>query len=89
MAATSIRLIAFVVSLLLVGSGVAFASSCASVVKGQNPSFANFCSTQSGLASGQSFHTSTKMHLAQGGHCYCCGWENWNGHRVCVHQCCN
>jgi len=21
------------------------------------------------------------------GACRCCGWENWEGHKVCVHQC--
>jgi hypothetical protein len=38
-------------------------------------------------ATEKSSGASTKMRLAFV--CRCCGWENWNGHNVCVHQCCN
>jgi hypothetical protein len=45
------------------------------------------CARTSNTESEQNTDASTKMHLAFA--CRCCGWQDWGGHKVCVHQCCN
>ena len=51
------------------------------------PAYTPVCPKTSSAATEQNGGTSTKMRLA--GACRCCGWQNWGGHNVCVHQCCD
>jgi hypothetical protein len=85
MTANIVRVISCVSSLLFLGTGASFASRWTPVGTTGNPSSAQFCPISSSSAKERSARTSTEFRVAG---CYCCGWENWNGHQVCVHQCC-
>ena len=75
MTTRSIRLVAYL-TLLALGSGVSFASSGPVNVPAGNLAPAAFCPT----------NVRTYSRIAQFGHCYCCGRDQY-GH--CNHQCCN
>jgi hypothetical protein len=72
----------------LVFAGAAQASTSPALSGANAASTTNVCSTASRATAGGGLNASTAVCVAQFGHCQCCGWENWNGHQVCVHQCC-
>ena len=85
MAARPIRLFAYLVAFLTLGSGISLAASGpAAVAEGTQPPAA-LCFTDSSFAHRGASYTSFRKHIAQL-HCQCCGKDE-NGH--CNHQCCN
>jgi len=87
MTATSNRLIAsiVIVSFFVFGAGTAFASTGQAAIFARSASLADFCPAQSRLSNARARSNKTRVAW----HCYCCRWQNWSGHKVCVHQCCN
>jgi hypothetical protein len=79
----SIRLVAYLVPLLAFGSVISLAASGPAIVAAGNSSAA-FCPADPNLSHRQT--SSTRIRMAQFGHCRCCGWDE-NKH--CNHQCCN
>jgi hypothetical protein len=85
MTTRAIRLLAFLLPLLALGSVVSLASSGLAIVGDGNPPAAALCPTDSNLTLRRTIHTSTHSRIAQFGKCRCCGRDE-NGH--CNHQCC-
>ena len=72
---------------LAFNAGAAHAEGFASVGKTGPLTYSPVCAKASDAAAAKNAGASTKMRVAFV--CSCCGWENWGGHNVCVHQCCN
>ena len=69
---------------LVFGAGTAHADMFTPVNKTGSLAYTPICAKTPTAATG--LGASTKMQLAFT--CRCCGWQNWGGHNVCVHQCC-
>jgi hypothetical protein len=82
-----LRTLICVVPVLAFSAGAAHAEGFASVNKMGSPAYTPVCAKTPDAATGKNAGASTKMRVAFV--CSCCGWENWGGHNVCVHQCCN
>jgi hypothetical protein len=82
----STRLVAYLVPLLVLGSGVSFASSGPAIVAAGNPALAAFCPTDSSFANRRATRTSTSYRIAQFGHCRC---SHWDANNHCDGQTCN
>ena len=85
MATRSIRLFAYLVPLLTLGSGASLAASGPAIVADGTRPAAALCFTDSSFAHRGASYTSFRKRIAQL-HCQCCGKDE-NGH--CNHQCCN
>ncbi len=80
--------VACLAALVFVGAATAQASTSPLLSGAKASPATNVCSTASNASAGLGLKESTAVCVAQFAHCYCCGWQNWNGHQVCVHQCC-
>lgn len=80
------RLLICLAPVLLIGASTAHALQYTPIHKTGSLAYTPVCARTSDTATEQKAGPSN-MRLAL--HCRCCGWENWNGHRVCVHQCCD
>jgi hypothetical protein len=72
---------------LAVSAGAAHAAKFTPVNQAGSLAYTPVCAKMSDAASEQNSGASMKMRLAFV--CHCCAWQNWGGHNVCVHQCCN
>jgi hypothetical protein len=81
------RVLTCLAPVLAFGASTAHAAEFTPVNMAGSLAYTPICSKTSEAVTKQHVGASTKTHLAFG--CRCCGWENWNGHNVCVHQCCN
>jgi hypothetical protein len=77
MTTCSIRLVAYLVLLLALGTGVSLAASGPTKVAAANPAPVAFCPTGPSLAQRRTIHTSTHNRITF--HCRCCGRDE-NGH---------
>jgi hypothetical protein len=82
-----IRMWVCLVPVLAFSASAAGAEGSAIVNKTGPLAYTPVCARTSGAVTEQNVGASTKMRLAFV--CRCCGWQNWEGHKVCVHQCCN
>jgi hypothetical protein len=81
------RLSICLAAVLVFGASTAYAIEYTPIHKAGSLAYTPVCARTSDTATEQKADASTKMRLAF--HCRCCGWQNWNGHQVCVHQCCD
>jgi hypothetical protein len=87
MTTRSTRLVAYLILLLALASGVPLASSGPAIAADGKAPRSTFCRTDHVLLCRGTRHSnSSHIRLAQMLHCYCCGRDE-NGH--CNHQCCN
>jgi hypothetical protein len=75
------------VPILAFAAGAARAEGFTPVNKTGSLAYTPVCAATFDAGAGQTPRASAGMHVAFS--CHCCGWENWGGHNVCVHQCCN
>jgi hypothetical protein len=82
-----LRMLICLAPVLAFGASTARAERFAPFNRTGSPAYTPVCAKTSGGATEPNAGASTKIRLA--GACRCCGWENWEGHKVCVHQCCD
>jgi hypothetical protein len=83
----SLRTLICLAPILAFGAGTAHAEPFAPIAKTGSAAFTSICPKTSGDATERTTGASTRTRVAFA--CRCCGWQNWGGHDVCVHQCCD
>lgn len=81
-----VRLVAYLVPLLALGSGVSLASSGPAIVADGIHPPTTFCPTDSSFAHRGTIPPYSHIRIAQFGHCHCGGYDAY-GH--CNHQVCD